>query len=60
MKGDVDDIEKATRANDAFRHVIYTGAHLQLVLMTLQPGEEIGDRRTRRRSVPDRGRRGRR
>lgn len=43
MKGYVDDIEKATRANDAFRHVIYTGAHLQLVLMTLQPGEEIGE-----------------
>src|SRR5688572_3674846 len=43
MKGYVDDIEKATRANDAFRHVIYTGSHLQLVLMTLQPGEEIGE-----------------
>jgi mannose-6-phosphate isomerase-like protein (cupin superfamily) len=43
MNGYIDDIGKAARANDAFRHVIYTGAHLQLVLMTLQPGEEIGE-----------------
>ena len=42
MKGYVDDIEKATGANDDFRRVLYTGKHLQLVLMTLQPGEEIG------------------
>ena len=42
MKGYADNIEKATIANDDFRRVLYTGAHLQLVLMTLQPGEEIG------------------
>lgn len=42
MKGYVDNIEKATVANDDFRRVLYTGGHLQLVLMTLQPGEEIG------------------
>ena len=43
MKGYVDDIEKATTRNENFRQVLYTGAHLQLVLMTLQPGEEIGE-----------------
>ena len=42
MKGFVDDIEKLTVENDDFRRVLYTGKHLQLVLMTLQPGEEIG------------------
>ncbi|MGH6898043.1 MAG: cupin domain-containing protein [Geminicoccaceae bacterium] len=45
MIGYVDDIEKATKGNDDFRRVLYTGAHLQLVLMTLQPGEEIGEER---------------
>jgi len=40
--GYCDDIEKITDANGAFRRVLYTGRHLQLVLMTLQPGEEIG------------------
>jgi len=43
MKGFVDDIEKLTEENDDFRRVLYTGKHLQLVLMTLQPGEEIGE-----------------
>ena len=42
MKGYVDDIEEATERNEDFRRVLYTGAHMQLVLMTLQPGEEIG------------------
>lgn len=42
MKGFVDDIEKLTVENDLFRKVLYTGKNLQLVLMTLQPGEEIG------------------
>lgn len=41
-KGYVDNIEKATLENDLFRKVLYTGEHLQLVAMTLQPGEEIG------------------
>lgn len=36
------DIEKITLDNADFRRVIYTGEHLQLVLMTLAPGEEIG------------------
>ena len=43
MKGYCDDIERATTGNDDFRRVLYTGKHLQLVLMTLQPGEEIGE-----------------
>lgn len=42
VKGFVEDIEKLTVENDNFRKVLYTGKHLQLVLMTLQPGEEIG------------------
>ncbi|MDO5505249.1 MAG: cupin domain-containing protein [Pseudoxanthomonas suwonensis] len=41
-KGYVDDIEARTLENTDFRRVLYTGAHLQLVVMTLQPGEEIG------------------
>lgn len=43
MKGFVDDIEKLTKKNDDYRRVLYTGKHLQLVLMALQPGEEIGE-----------------
>lgn len=43
MKGFCDDIEKLTEDNQDFRHVLYTGKNLQLVLMTLQPGEEIGE-----------------
>ena len=42
MKGYCDDIEKQTISNGDFRHVLYTGKKLQLVLMTLQPGDEIG------------------
>lgn len=42
MKGFVQDIEELTKDNDNFRKVVYTGKYLQLVLMTLQPGEEIG------------------
>ncbi|HLW46575.1 MAG TPA: cupin domain-containing protein [bacterium] len=43
MKGFVADIEKRAEANADFRHVLYTGKHMQLVLMALQPGEEIGE-----------------
>jgi mannose-6-phosphate isomerase-like protein (cupin superfamily) len=43
MKGFVDDIEELTEANEDFRRVVYTGRHLQLVLMSLAPGEEIGE-----------------
>jgi len=43
MKGFTDDIEDRTEANTDFRRVLYTGPHMQLVLMALQPGEEIGE-----------------
>jgi mannose-6-phosphate isomerase-like protein (cupin superfamily) len=42
MKGFHDNIEKLTTSNSDFRRVLYTGKNIQLVLMTLQPGEEIG------------------
>lgn len=35
-------LEELTRANTFFRHVLYTGPHHQLVLMSLLPNEEIG------------------
>lgn len=41
-KGYRGDIEKDTRENNNFRKVLYTGAHSQLVLMSLKPLEEIG------------------
>jgi mannose-6-phosphate isomerase-like protein (cupin superfamily) len=41
-RGYCDNIERLTVRNEDFRRVLYTGEHLQLVLMTLQPGEEIG------------------
>ena len=43
MKGFVDDIEKLTERNEHFRHVLYTAKQMQLVLMALRPGEEIGE-----------------
>ena len=43
MKGFVANIEDQTDENRDFRHVLYTGPHLQLVLMALQPGEDIGE-----------------
>ena len=41
-KGFKSNIEKDTLKNDNFRKVLYTGENLQLVLMQLKPGEEIG------------------
>lgn len=43
MKGYVGNIEDATAVNADFRRVLYTGNHLQLVLMALAPGEDIGE-----------------
>jgi mannose-6-phosphate isomerase-like protein (cupin superfamily) len=43
MKGFVDNIEKLTKENNNFRKVLYTGRYSQLVLMSLAPGEEIGE-----------------
>lgn len=42
MKGFHANIETKTLSNDHFRHVLYTAEHSQLVVMSLQPGEEIG------------------
>lgn len=42
MRGFVQDIEALAAGNDAFRQVLYTAGHCQLVLMALKPGEEIG------------------
>lgn len=41
-KGYKSNIEALTIENKNFRKVLYTGEHLQLVLMSLKPGEEIG------------------
>lgn len=38
----VKNIDKDTVDNKNYRKVVFTGKHLQLVLMSLQPGEEIG------------------
>lgn len=43
MKGFIDDIEHRTEDNRDFRRVLYTGPNLQLVVMLLLPGEEIGE-----------------
>jgi mannose-6-phosphate isomerase-like protein (cupin superfamily) len=43
MKGYVDNIEALTDENKFFRKVLYTGRHLQLVLMSLPPQEDIGE-----------------
>lgn len=43
MEGFFSKIEKETEKNTNFRKVIFTGKHLQLVLMSLKGGEEIGN-----------------
>jgi len=43
MKGFVNDIGKLTNENNNFRQVLYTGKYCQLVLMSLKPGEDIGE-----------------
>ncbi len=42
-RGFCDNIDRRTVENEDFRRVLYTGHNLQLVLMTLQPGDEIGE-----------------
>ena len=39
---DVRNIEEETKSNNNFRKVLFTGKNLQLVLMSLNPNEEIG------------------
>ena len=43
MTGYSGNIEKQTLNNNYFRQVLFTGRHAQLVVMCLQPGEEIGN-----------------
>jgi mannose-6-phosphate isomerase-like protein (cupin superfamily) len=43
MKGFIGDIEEQTEANGDFRRVLFTGPRMQLVVMALQPGEELGE-----------------
>lgn len=38
-----ENIKELAKENIYFRHVIHTGAHSQLVLMSLAVGEEIGE-----------------
>ncbi|MFH1392525.1 MAG: cupin domain-containing protein [bacterium] len=42
MQGYITNIEKDTLENNNFRKVLYTAKHSQLVLMSLEPKEEIG------------------
>ncbi len=42
-KGLVLDIEKETLENENFRKVIYTSNYSQLVVMSIAPGEDIGE-----------------
>ena len=43
MKGYNNNIETQTRDNTDFRRVLYTSTFSQLVVMSLLPGEEIGE-----------------
>ncbi|HWB34178.1 MAG TPA: cupin domain-containing protein [Candidatus Paceibacterota bacterium] len=43
MHGYVTDIETASLENEYFRKVLYTDSHLQLVVMSLKPMEDIGE-----------------
>jgi len=40
--GYIDEIANVTRAGEDFRRVLYTGGNLQLTIMALPPGEDIG------------------
>ena len=42
MKGFVQNIEEIAIKNEEFRQVLYTAGHIQLVVMSLKPKEEIG------------------
>lgn len=43
MKGYVVNIEKISLQNENFRKVLFTAKNSQLVVMSLKPGEEIGE-----------------
>jgi len=42
-KGYVANIEKVSKENNNFRKVLYTSKNSQLVVMSLKPGEDIGE-----------------
>lgn len=42
MTGFLQNIENLTLNNDYFRQVLFTGQHLQVVVMSLKPNEDIG------------------
>ncbi|MCW1888223.1 MAG: cupin domain-containing protein [Candidatus Moranbacteria bacterium] len=42
MNGYTGNIERQTEENENYREVLYTGPNMQLVVMALQAGEEIG------------------
>lgn len=39
----LDNVKKIAKKNHDFRHVLFTGPHSQLVVMSLDPGDEIGE-----------------
>ena len=43
MKGFLENIEALSVASPDFRRVLYTAKNCQLVIMSLKPGEEIGE-----------------
>ena len=43
MKGFIHDICAKAKENRYFRQVLETGEHTQIVLMSIKPGEEIGE-----------------
>lgn len=43
MKGYIANIEELTLANNFFRQVLYTSKYSQLVLMSIAPGDDIGE-----------------
>lgn len=43
MKGYMANIESKTKENTDFRRVLYTAKNSQLVLMSIEPGDEIGE-----------------
>ena len=38
-----DNIKKLTKANTDFRRELFTNVHCQVVLMCIEPGEDIGE-----------------
>ena len=43
MKGYVTNIERETLKNRNYEKVLFTGKHHQLIVMSLKPGEDIGE-----------------